>query len=55
MSIKPLVDKVVTFVKKLTFVEILAITLVVGVVAFVTYGLRTQCPDVAIYVYCHKP
>lgn len=36
------------------FLTISGILIVVGAIAFVDYGLDTQCPDVAVYVYCGK-
>jgi hypothetical protein len=31
----------------------LGVVLLLGAVAFVDYGVKTQCPDVAIYVKCY--
>lgn len=47
------------FIERLKFflldtMNFIALLAVIAFVAFVAYGLKTQCPDVAIYVYCGK-
>ena len=39
------------FIDAMNFIAVLA---VIAFVAFAWYGLETQCPDVAVYVYCGK-
>lgn len=33
-------------------IKVLGITLTILFIAFVTYGLLTDCPNTATYVYC---
>jgi hypothetical protein len=47
------------FIERLKFflldlMSFLAVMIFIASIAFIWYGLETQCPDVAIYEYCGK-
>lgn len=47
-----LVERIKFFM--LDAMNFIAVLSVIAFVAFIWYGLETQCPDVAVYVYCGK-